>query len=157
MQKEQIYTTINSKPRTRVVLNEEQQSSIINLFNAGIMIKDLSVRFGVGDVYISNVLSRYYAFHKKECTCNFCNKTDIPQFKMKTDKICFDCFFEEKKKIEESKDKKLLYANICEEYVGGESTILEVSNKLNISQGMVLIALKAYYGSSFKSSNLRYI
>lgn len=157
MQQKQVYTTTNSKPRIRVILSEKEQSSIIDLFNAGMMIKDLSVKFGVGDVYISNILSRYYAFHKKECTCNFCNKTDIPQYKMKSDKICFDCFFDEKKKIDENKDMKLLYVNICEEYVGNESTILNVSNKLNVSQGVVIIALKRYYGSSFKPSNLRYI
>lgn len=157
MQQQRFITTNDNRTRTRTVLSEDQQKSVIDLFNAGMMIKDLSVKFGVGHVYISNIISRYYAFYDKECSCSKCNKTGIPQYRMKSEKVCFDCYFEEKSRIEQDKDRKLLYVKICEEYVGNESTVVEVARVLNTSQGIVILALKKYYGVSFRPGKLRYI
>lgn len=172
MQQQQISTAVNNRVRTRTVLSDTEKEQVIEMFNSGVMIKDISTKIGVGHVYISNILSKHYSIPKTNCSCEYCEKEDIPQYRMKSPKMCFDCFFIRKKKCDElyairkelGMDKlhgdshtiQILHVKICEEYIGNELSIADVSRKLVVSEGMVLIALKKYYGKAFKTTNLRY-
>ena len=160
MQQQQIPTAVNHKPRVRVILSDEEKEKVIDLFNEGVMIKDIGRKFGVGDVHVSSILSHHFAFQKPKCTCDYCEKDDIPQYRMKSPKMCFDCYFIRKKKCDElhsirkehnmdslkgdSFTRKLLHVKICEEYIGNGLSINQITDKLVLSEGIILIALKKY-------------